>query len=85
MAIALFFALGTAVAAGSPTLFGYLVQTGVETRKPFRLVLGFVGAALVMILAAAVAWWLGVDAERRSLEDVTMPLTAETPEGDGDS
>jgi MFS family permease len=80
MAIALFFALGTAVAAGSPTLFGYLVQTGVETREPLRLVLGFLGAALVMVIAAAVAWWLGVDTERKSLEDVAMPLTAEIPE-----
>jgi MFS family permease len=79
MAIALFFALGTAVAAGSPTLFGYLVQSGVETREPYRLVLGFVGAALIMVSAAAVAWWLGVDTERKSLEDVATPLTAETP------
>jgi hypothetical protein len=81
MAIALFFALGTFVAVGSPVLFGYLVQTGVETREPFRLVLGFVGAALVMVLAAAVAWWQGVDTERKSPEDVATPLTAETPGG----
>lgn len=80
MAIALFFALGTAVAAASPTLFGYLVQTGVEKQEPFRLVLGFVGAALVMVLAAIVAWFLGMDAERKSLEDVATPLTAEMPE-----
>jgi MFS family permease len=79
MAIALFFALGTAVAAGSPVLFGYLVQSGVETREPWRLVLGFVGAAMVMVLAAVVAWWLGIDAERKSLEDVATPLSAAEP------
>ncbi len=50
-----------------------------ETRELFRLVLRFVGAALVMV-AAAVALWLGVYTERKSLEDVATPLTAETPE-----
>jgi hypothetical protein len=33
-----------------------------------------------MIGAAAVAWWLGVDTERKSLEDIATPLTAEMPE-----
>jgi MFS family permease len=74
MAIALFFALGTAVAAASPALFGLLVQTG----QPRLLFLGYLAVALVMILAA-VDWWLGVDAERKSPEDVTTPLTAEGP------
>jgi hypothetical protein len=30
------------------------------------LVLGFVGAALVMLVAAGAAWWLGVEAKRTS-------------------
>jgi MFS family permease len=72
MAIALFFALGTAVAAASPTLFGYLIQTG----QPIWLFVGYLIGALVMILAAATEWFLGLDSERKSLEDVATPLSA---------
>ena len=72
LAIALFFALGTTVAAGAPAVFGYLVESG----RPALLALGYGSAGGVMLLAAAVEWWLGVDAERRSLEEVTTPLTA---------
>jgi hypothetical protein len=32
-----------------------------------------------MLAAAVVAFWLGVDAERRSLEDVAAPLSALLP------
>jgi MFS family permease len=76
LAIALFFALGTAVAAASPTIFGYLVQTG----QAWPLFLGYLTSALIMVGAAAVAWWLGVDTERKALEAVATPLTAEHPE-----
>jgi MFS family permease len=76
LAIALFFALGTAVAAASPALFGYLVQAG----DPVLLFYGYLAGAGVMIFAAAVEWWAGVDTERKSLEDVATPLTAERPE-----
>jgi hypothetical protein len=31
------------------------------------------------MIAAAVEWWLGVDSERRALEDVATPLTTERP------
>jgi hypothetical protein len=79
LAIALFFSLGTAVAAGSPTLFGYLVQSG----DPFRLFLGVAGGALIMIVAAAVEWLLGIDTEQKALEDVATPLTAQHPEAVG--
>jgi MFS family permease len=77
LAIALFFALGTAVAAASPTLFGYLVQSG----QPLWLFLGYAVAAGVMLLAAGVEWWLDPDTERKALEDVAAPLTAERREG----
>jgi hypothetical protein len=79
LAIALSFALGTAVAAGAPTLFGYLVQSG----DPFRIFLGVAGGALVMVAAAAVAWFLGIDTEQKALEDVATPLTAAPPEAVG--
>jgi MFS family permease len=72
MAIALFFCPGTAVAAGAPALFGYLVETG----RPIALFYGYAGGGLIK-LAAATAWWLGVDAERKGLEEVATPLSAE--------
>jgi MFS family permease len=75
LAIALFFAVGTAVAAGSPALFGYLVQTG----RPLYLFYGYLGGSGVMLFAALVAWWLGVDSEQKSLEDVATPLRAARP------
>jgi MFS family permease len=67
MAIAVFYAFGTLVGAGAPWLFGAIVDTG----SPERLVAGYALAAVMMIAAAVVARWLGVDAERRSLESVT--------------
>jgi MFS family permease len=72
MAIALFYAVGTGIQALSPWFFGTLIGTG----DPTNVAYGFgIGAAL-MIGAAIVTVFLGVDAERRSLEDVAKPITA---------
>ena len=35
---------------------------------------------LVMIVAAAAEWFLGLDTEQKALEEVATPLTAEHPE-----
>lgn len=67
MAIAVFYAVGTLVGAFAPTLFGAIVDTG----EPSRLFAGYALAAVLMIAAAAVARSFGVDAERRSLEELT--------------
>ncbi|MCL2450813.1 MAG: MFS transporter [Polyangiaceae bacterium] len=68
MAIAVFFAVGTgAGGALSPLLFGSLVQSG----RPSSVAVGYYIAAALMLAAAAVAAWLGVVAERRSLEEIT--------------
>jgi MFS family permease len=76
LAIALFYAVGTAVGGlAAPALFGHLVET--DRRVP--LVLGYLLGAGVMVVAAAVEWWLGVDAEQKSLEDVADPLSARRP------
>ena len=76
LAIALFYALGTAIGgAAAPALFGALLETG--RREP--LFWGYVGCAALMLAAAGVELLLGVASERRSLEDVTTPLTAERP------
>jgi MFS family permease len=72
MAIALFYAVGTGIAALSPTLFGALIATKSATNVNYGYLLG----ASLMIGAGIVAWFLSVDAERRSLEDIAKPFTA---------
>jgi MFS family permease len=72
MAIALFYAIGTGIAALSPTLFGALIATKSKTNVNYGYILG----ASLMIAAGIVAWFLAVPAERRSLEDVAKPFTA---------
>ncbi len=66
MAIAVFYAFGTLVGAGAPLLFGMIVDTG----APLNLFAGYALAASLMIGAAIVARFLGVNAERRSLESI---------------
>ena len=41
---------------------------------------GFLGGGLIMLGAAAVEWWLGIDSEGKGLEDVATPLSAQRPE-----
>jgi len=78
MAIALFYVVGTAIGGlGAPALFGALV----ETRRLDLLSYGYLSGALLMLIAAGVEWTLGVDAERRGLESVARPLTAESVDG----
>jgi MFS family permease len=67
MAIAVFYAFGTLVGAGAPTLFGAIVDTG----DPYSLLAGYVLASAMMMAAAVVARVFGVAAERRSLEEIT--------------
>ena len=61
----------SAVSPG-PAVFGALIQTGSRS----ELLLGYLLGGALMVAAAAVAFWLGVDAERRSLEEVAPPLSA---------
>jgi MFS family permease len=73
LSIALFYALGTGIGGiGAPWLFGVLIGTG----KPAAIAWGYALGAALMLAAAAVAWWLGVAAERRPLEDVARPLSS---------
>ncbi len=73
MAIAIFFAIGTLVGGvGAPLLFGWIIGTG---SRPV-LFLGYLLAAALMIFGAAVEAWIGVPAERRSLEHVAAPLSS---------
>jgi MFS family permease len=77
LAIALFYAVGTAIGGlGAPALFGVLL----DTHQRGWLVIGYLAGAGLMLAAAAVELVLGVAAERKSLEDVTAPLSAEQPD-----
>ena len=67
MAIAVFYAFATLAGAGAPAIFGAIVDTG----DPSRLFAGYGLAAAMMLAAAVVGRVYGVDAERRSLEELT--------------
>jgi MFS family permease len=74
LAIALFYILGTAIGGLlAPMWFGYLI----ETEQPGVVTLGYLTGSGLMILAAITEVFLGVNSERKSLEDVTSPLSTE--------
>ena len=77
-AISFFFAISQgAGGVVAPLLFGQLIGTGaVPDRNP--LTWGYVIGAVIMIAGGVIAWYFGVDAERRSLEDIASPLSATT-------
>ena len=76
LAIAFFYAIGTAAGGISgPLLFSSLVSTG----KVIDTVIAFVTGASLMILAGLAEVFLGVKAERKGLEEIASPLTAEDP------
>ncbi|UPG86607.1 MFS transporter [Luteibacter aegosomatis] len=71
LAIALFYAFGTALGGVvGPWLFGELIGTGQRASIGWGYALG----AGLMVVGATAAGWLGIAAERRSLEDVAAPL-----------
>ena len=73
VAIAIFYAIGTLVGGvGAPILFGWIIGTGSST----ALFVGYLVAAALMIFGAAIEAWIGVPAERRSLEHVAAPLSS---------
>ena len=73
LTIALFYAIGTfAGGVGAPILFGWIIGTGSAT----ALFIGYLAAAILMIIGGIVEAWLGVPAERRSLEHVAEPLSS---------
>jgi MFS family permease len=73
LAIAIFYAVGT-LAGGvfAPLLFGWIIGTGSRS----ALLIGYLIAAALMVFGALTEMWLGVAAERRSLEHVAAPLSS---------
>ena len=71
LAIALFYAVGTGIGGvAGPALFGVLIDTGSRA----SVFAGYLLGAVLMIVAAGVAWRYAVAAERKSLETVAKPL-----------
>lgn len=74
LAIALFYAVGTAVGGiTGPALFGQLIHSGEQS----VLAVGFVIGAAAMTLGGLAELRFGVRAEQQSLESIARPLTAE--------
>ena len=75
LAIAVFYAVGTGVGGVvAPVLLGFLIQSG----SRLAVASGWVLGAVLMILAGGLALAFGVDAERKSLEDVAAPMSLKT-------
>jgi len=73
MAIALFYAIATAIGGiSAPVLFGNIIGTG----NAGSLFVAYLVGAGFMVFAAVVEVSLGVSAEGKSLENVATPLTA---------
>jgi MFS family permease len=72
-AIAVFFAIGTIAGALGPAFYGALIGDGSSRTGLF---VGYLVGAGIMLIGGVVEVFLGIDAEGKSLEDVTKPLTA---------
>ncbi|MGL4291620.1 MAG: MFS transporter, partial [Phreatobacter sp.] len=73
VAIAIFYAFGTGMGGvAGPWLFGVLIDTG----SRLSLTAGYLLGAVLMIAAALVMLRYGVAAERKSLEEVSRPLSS---------
>jgi MFS family permease len=72
LAIACFYAIGTAVGGSvAPSVFGRLIETG----STWSVSAGYIVAAALLLIAAAVEFKLGIDAEGKSLESIADPLS----------
>jgi hypothetical protein len=79
LAIALFYAIGTAVGGiTGPVLFGQFIHSG----NPQQVATGFFIGAAAMAVGGVTELLFGVRAEQRSLEDIAQPLTAAEAEAE---
>jgi MFS family permease len=73
LAIAAFYAVGTAFGGGvAPLLFGFLIGK----QSHWWLASGYGIAAALMLAAALVEAWFGIDSEGKSLEQIATPLSS---------
>jgi MFS family permease len=72
-AISFFFAISQLLGGvAAPWIFAHLVNG--DNHGP--LTVGYYAAGGIMIASGVIGWYFGVDAERKSLEKITNPLTA---------
>jgi MFS family permease len=76
-AIAVFFAIGTIAGALGPAFYGALIGDGSDRTGLF---IGYLVGAGIMVFGGAVEIIFGINAEGRSLEAITKPLTSVDPE-----
>ena len=72
-AIAVFFAIAQTFGAMGPWLYGFLIGNG---QDHFKLFIGYLIGAAVMVVGGVVEIFLGISAEGRSLEDISSPLSS---------
>jgi MFS family permease len=72
-AIAVFFAIGCIAGALGPAFYGALIGDGSSRTGLF---VGYLVGAGIMITGGVVEWLIGINAEGKSLESVTKPLTS---------
>jgi MFS family permease len=72
MAIAFFFIVGQGAGVAAPWLFGKLIETSATS-----VFYGYLLGATLMFIGAIVEVFFGVKAERRSLEHLARPLSAQ--------
>jgi MFS family permease len=74
LSISIFYAVGTGIGGFvAPAFFGVLIETGSRA----SVFVGYAIGSVLVIAAAAIALRYGVDAERKPLEDVAAPLSAQ--------
>ncbi len=73
-AIAVFFAIAQVFGAVAPLIYAVMIGPKDAPSRP-GLFAAYLLGAVVMIIGGLVASWLGVPAERKSLEDVARPLS----------
>jgi MFS family permease len=78
LCIAVSYAIGTGTGGAiGPLLFANLIESG----KASHVFVGFMIGAVAMILGGVAEILFGVKAERRSLESIAKPLTAQDADG----
>ncbi len=79
LCIGVFYAVGTGIGGIiGPLLFSSMINSG----KVSSVELAFMIGAAVMAIGGVLEFWLGIDAEGQTLENIAKPLTAEdTPAG----
>jgi MFS family permease len=82
-AIAVFFAIAQSFGAFGPWIYGLLIGNG---QDHFKLFIGYMLGAAIMVIGGVVEIFLGVNAEGHSLEDIASPLsTVSSPRAHSDA